>query len=189
MIGSLHGTWRNNGNGWVVVDRSGVGWVVVPTCAPVDGAEVDLFVSTEWGEASGPRFFAHASTDARDLFDVLRSVHGIGGTTAAGIIEQLGVAATVAAVVAQDAAAFKPVKGVGPKTAVRILSDAELPAHLVVLADTAAPAPVMDELAATLTGLGFPEDAALNAVSSVRARLGDVGEDEILSEALSELAA
>lgn len=195
MIGYLEGTLKRAGDRWVIVDRSGVGWAVTPTFAATDGDDVEVWVSTTWRETTGPDLFAHADLDGRDTFEALCAVHGVGPSTAAAITTELSPAGLAAAVAASDVAQFKPVRGVGPKLAKRIIDDVVLPERILegdgATAAIAAPEPARpaDELAAALVDLGFEADRSENVIAEVRSELPGGTDDQLLAEAISRLAA
>lgn len=196
MIGYLEGTLKSAGDRWVVVDRSGVGWAVTPTFEPTDGEHVEVWVTTTWRETTGPDLWAHADIDGRDTFEALCAVHGVGPATAASITSTLGAAGLAAAVAAGDVTPFKPVRGVGPKVASRILADVKLPDRILDGAGhVAAPAPPQpaalptDELAVALVGLGYDPEEASSVIAEVRGANPSGTDDALLAEALARLAA
>lgn len=195
MIGYLEGTLKSAGDRWVIVDRSGVGWSVTPTFDADNGAHVEVWITTTWREASGPDFWAHTDVDGRDTFEALCAVHGVGPATAASITTTLGPAGLAGAVANGDVTPFKPVRGVGPKVAARILADVKLPERILTGAGVAAPAAPRvaqapaDELAAALVGLGFDAERSEIVVAEVRSVNPDGGEEELLAAALALLAA
>lgn len=187
MIGWLSGTLREVGHGeFVVVDRSGVGWAVNLTGAAEPGAAVEGPVSTIWRESSGPEFWLHDTVDTKAMFDALCAVRQVGPSVAAAALRGFGAAGLAAVLTNGDVDAFKPVRGVGPKMAERLIAEVKIP-------ETVEPDPEMivvgDELAGALTELGFAEDAAVTALTAVRERLGEGGsEEEILAAAIQELS-
>ena len=67
--------------------------------------------------------FGFVKEDERDLFNQLISVSGVGPNTARMILSYMTAAETAQAILHDDVVAFKKVKGVGPKTAKRIILD------------------------------------------------------------------
>ena len=113
-----------------------------------------------------------------ELFDLLRSVTGVGPKSALAIIGALGVDEIRNAVANEDDGAFRSVSGIGPKTAKLIT---------VTLAGklSANGQPVDSELLAALVGLGYSEVSAKAALRSATA--GTL--QERLRAALAQLSA
>lgn len=111
----------------VVLDVHGVGYrVEVPLSTydrinPVEGKEVTLL--TELIVREDAHLLYGFATDAeRDLFRLLvERVSGIGPATALAVIGSLGVEEFKAAVASQDVKALTRAKGLGKKTAERII--------------------------------------------------------------------
>ena len=61
------------------------------------------------------------SAQERDIFNFLRSVSGVGVKVALSIINELKPLEVISAVVKQDHKALSKTKGIGPKTAQRII--------------------------------------------------------------------
>lgn len=65
--------------------------------------------------------FGFADEDEKKLFQLLIQISGIGGNTALMILSGMNVSEFIAAVEAQEVAALKSIKGIGEKTAARVL--------------------------------------------------------------------
>ena len=125
MFDSIHGRLRQSGPTRAVVDAAGIGYeIFVPlstyeTLPPLDG-EVALLLhlvvrETEW------RLFGFATPGERDVFRALLRVNGVGPTMAIGLLSGFSPADLCAAVTQGDVRALTRVKGVGKKTAERIV--------------------------------------------------------------------
>jgi Holliday junction DNA helicase RuvA len=177
MIGYLEGTVQ----GRVVLTPAGVGYTVQSTRPLPQGEKVRLHVSTVVRE-DAITLYAFNEFGEQQLFDALCRVTGVGASSALSVLRDAGVTAVVDAVTGRDPARLGRVKGVGPKTAARIVSDLKLPEGL----DVSATVEDYDaELVTTLTNLGFDRAAAIEAVAGAPA-----GDDEtVLSSALAHLRA
>jgi Holliday junction DNA helicase RuvA len=116
--------------------------------------------------------YGFAEADELVVFDLLRSVTGVGPRSAMGVLAVLDPDQVAAAVAAEDDAAFRKVSGIGPKTAKLIV--VSLAGKLVVTravrpAAPAAATPVHDSVVLALIGLGWPERTALQAVDDAMA--------------------
>ena len=119
----------------------------------------------------------------KDLFLMLTSVSGIGMNTARIILSSLQPLEVKAAIASGDANTFKKVKGIGGKTADRLILDLKdkitrLATDEELKAITKAPSlSSNDEAISALVSLGFQKAKAEKAVSSVNspeAKLEDV---------------
>jgi len=108
------------------------------------------------------------------LFELLRTVGGVGPKSALGVLGQMEPTAIARAIAEGDDAPFRRVTGIGPKTAKLIV--VSLAGKVVAPAFAAASAAGGSAQAATatsaalvdaLTGLGWPERSALEAAEAV----------------------
>lgn len=123
-----------------------------------------------------PRLFGFTTRSEREVFLLLNGVAGIGPATALGILSSCSVAELRAAVVAEDLAFLKKLKGVGPKTAQRIVLELGATLAAMVVGGGQVPASPADAAAAdavlALVSLGFPRATAEKAVTEAARALG-----------------
>ena len=208
MIGRLRGLVAEVGEEEGLIDVGGVGYVV--RCGartlgrlPAVGEEVVLHIETQWTEGAGMRLYGFASREERAAFVLLQSIQGVGPKAALGVLDVLAPAELAAAAARGDKASVARANGVGPKLALRIvteLKDKPLGGGLAVTGHMAAPADPLAAAApppaaspagsavAALMGLGIAEAAARRVVESAAARLGDeAAEPALIKAALQEL--
>ncbi|RME29252.1 MAG: Holliday junction branch migration protein RuvA, partial [Deltaproteobacteria bacterium] len=107
----------------VVLDVGGVGYLV--HCPPAvagalpDDAEATLHVSTIVRE-DAITLFGFDSTDARDTFDILRDVNGVGPRLALAVLSTLDPPTLARAIASDDIPTLVKVPGIGRKTASRL---------------------------------------------------------------------
>jgi len=111
--------------------------------------------------------YGFGDADELAVFDLLRSVTGVGPRSAMGVLAVLDPNEVARAIAAEDDGAFRKVSGIGPKTAKLIV--VSLAGKLAVVPQShpaAAPAaaPVRDSVLLALIGLGWPERTAIVAV-------------------------
>ena len=111
--------------------------------------------------------YGFADADELAVFDLLRSVTGVGPRSAMGVLAALDPGEIARAIAAEDDGAFRKVSGIGPKTAKLIV--VSLAGKLAVVPQAtsgvrAAAAPVRDSVLLALIGLGWPERSAIVAV-------------------------
>lgn len=194
MIASIRGTLSTKTTSQLVVDVNGVGYllnVTGSTAAKLGiGEEVSLFTTLVVRE-DAMTLFGFVTALEQELFDLLRSVTGVGPKSALAILGSLTTAEIASAVALDDDAAFKAVSGIGPKTAKLItVTLAGKLSHLVLLpsADSAPKETDFGSVVVALVSLGWPEKASQDAVREVASSMkpGD-GRDVVLRLALSKL--
>ncbi len=180
----------------LVLDVHGVGYEVqVPlstfdTLNPTVGKEVTLRTHLQIRETA-QTLYGFASDAERDIFLLLIGrVSGIGPSTAVSILSGLTVAAFKAAVVAGDAATIARAKGVGRKTAERIILELKdkvgLAATWEAQAEGTTPQAAGDaELA--LIALGFKQIEARKAIASLLREDPQSDTDKLIRSALRML--
>jgi Holliday junction DNA helicase RuvA len=125
MIEFLRGTLLEKRPDHLVVDVGGVGYglsVPAPTAAQAGdpGAPISLWVRTYVREDT-LRLFGFATRHEREVFDVMLGLSGVGPALAMTILSSLTIADLVQAALAGDPGRLKKVKGIGPKTAEKLV--------------------------------------------------------------------
>ena len=112
---------------YAVIDAAGVGYVMqisLNTFTKIgDNEKCKLYTEQVYVRDDMPRFFGFADTAERDLFRQLVSVSGVGGTSALLMLSSLSATEIQNAIVTGNVALLKSVKGIGEKTAQRIIVD------------------------------------------------------------------
>ncbi|HEY0270408.1 MAG TPA: Holliday junction branch migration protein RuvA [Sphingomonas sp.] len=181
MIARLAGTLVEAGADHAVIDVGGVGYLVQlsgKTLSAIGGAggSVTLLTDMQVREDS-ITLFGFGSLAERDWFRLLTGVQGVGGRVALAILSVLAPDEVSRAVASGDKAMIARANGVGPKLALRIvteLKDKAGPALGPAATGGAAPSasgPVGDALSA-LANLGFRPAEASAAVGAAAEELG-----------------
>lgn len=199
MIASLRGTCIDVAGSAVVVEVGGVGYAVTVTPAHAlsmrHGAEVFLRTAMIVREDEH-LLFGFESSDALQVFDLLRSVSGVGPKSAMGVLAHMEPAQVANAVANDDDGAFRKVSGIGPKTAKLIIVAlsgklaAFEQAPVVAAARGVAAHPAAVDVVEALVGLGWREDAAQRAVDDTIATepgAASMGTQALLRAALGAL--
>ena len=180
MISSLRGPVLAAAGTTIVIDVGGVGFQVNTTPALVlasrEGHEV-LVHTTLIVREDALTLFGFGTRDELDVFELLIGVTGVGPRSALGVLSTMSPAQVATAIAADDDAAFRKVTGIGPKTAKLITLS--LAGKLVAprTLDSASDAVhvgargVSESVLAALTGLGWSERAASEAVDEVLSEL------------------
>jgi Holliday junction DNA helicase RuvA len=130
------------------------------------------------------KIFGFATGEERDLFQLLLSVNGIGPTTAITILSGSTVDDIKRAVINEDAKALEKIKGVGKKTAERIILELketikEITTSISTGMDVQQKALVSDAVMA-LISLGYGRSIAEKAVSDAAKKLQIINNIEVL---------
>ena len=204
MIGKLRGVIDTYGEGHVLLDVHGVGYLVhcsarTLQALPPTGEATTLSIETHVREDQ-IKLFGFASDLEREWFKILLEVQGVGTKVALGVLSTLKVAELANAIALGDRAQITRTPGVGPKLAQRIVTELKdkAPAFASVdpavirlqgdLAERRAPQPVSDAVSA-LINLGYGEIQAGAAVAAAIRSAGEGASAEALIRfGLKELA-
>ncbi len=127
MIYHIEGKLVEKTPTYAVIDASGVGYIMqisLNTFSKIgDTEKCKLYTEQLYVRDDIPRFFGFADIPERNLFRQLVSVSGVGGTSALLMLSSLSAAEIQNAIVTGNVALLKSVKGIGEKTAQRIIVD------------------------------------------------------------------
>jgi holliday junction DNA helicase RuvA len=127
MINHIVGKLVEKTPTYAVVEAAGVGYVMqisLNTFSKInDNENCKLFTEQLYVRDDMPRFFGFADIAERALFRQLVSVSGVGGTSALLMLSSLSAAEIQNAIVTGNVGLLKSVKGIGEKTAQRIIVD------------------------------------------------------------------
>jgi Holliday junction DNA helicase RuvA len=180
VISSLRGRVLTTAGSSVVIEVGGVGFHVntTPALALASREDHELTVHTSLVvREDSLTLFGFATRDELDVFELLIGVTGVGPKSALGVLSALSPGQVAAAVQADDDAVFRKVSGIGPKTAKLIT--VSLAGKLVAPRSApAAPVPIAnggaaESVLAALTGLGWSERVAADAVEETMAAASD----------------
>ena len=193
MYHHLSGKLVHKSAAGVVLEVTGVGYeLTVPLSTyeklPKEGSSVRLLTHFHVRD-DGMRLFGFLTAEERELFRMLIAVSGIGPMLALAVLSGTSVEMVRQAVLAGDATLLKRIRGVGSKTAERMVLELREPiSRLGVEAGRAAAqaggSRVLDA-AAALVSLGYSRTRAEEAVALVRKRRGaDATVEELGRDAL-----
>jgi len=127
MIDSIAGVILSRGDEAVVIDVQGIGFrldVPASTTQAVGavGAPARLLARLSFNTNEGTfQLFGFATESERECFDILTSINGIGPRKALGILSQIEIAKFARAILTNDLKYLASIKGVGKKTAERLV--------------------------------------------------------------------
>lgn len=187
-----------------VIEAAGVGYALnisLNTYTAIQGKkDVKLFVHESLvtgGRDDSYTFFGFASKQERDLYRLLISVSGVGANTARMILSAASLADLSNAIASGNERLLKGVKGIGLKTAQRIIVD--LKDKVVVLgiaqevtvgeggSTVAVNNEVMDEAVSALTMLGFSPAPSAKVVKALLEENAAMPVEQVVKEALKRI--
>ncbi|MDE1900539.1 MAG: Holliday junction branch migration protein RuvA [Alphaproteobacteria bacterium] len=202
MIGKLSGRIDSLSGAQIIVDVGGVGYVV--TCsartlrqAGAVGDALSLRIETQVREDS-ISLFGFIDAAEQDWFRLLTTVQGVGARVALSILGTVSPDQLMHAIAAQDKTALTQADGVGPKLALRLVTELKdkvpafmaSPARLAAGTDMAA-SPVPPSLAgdalSALVNLGYRRAEAFAVVAAVAQKNPVAKLDELIRSSLAEL--
>jgi Holliday junction DNA helicase RuvA len=154
------------------------------------GSEVKVFLYHYLRE-DDEGFFGFSTKDERSLFELLISVSGIGPSTARMVLSSMTSDELSAAIVAEDINKIKSIKGIGLKSAQRLVL--ELKDKIVKGSgkDTtfigAQGNPNREEAATALVLLGFPKSAVEKVLDKLVRDNKDASLEDLIKQALKML--
>jgi Holliday junction DNA helicase RuvA len=156
----------------VTVEANGIGYTLlisVSSYSAFAGKEkIKVYIESVFVRDDNPRFYGFYSIDERDLFRKLISVSGVGGASAMLMLSSLAPSEIAGAINTANVALLKSIKGIGEKTAQRIVVDlkGKLGKHEGGISAILTPSynKNKDEALMALATLGFPRPAAEKAI-------------------------
>lgn len=183
---------------YAVVDAAGVGYYInisLQTYAAIEGEKsARLYVHFIVRE-DAQQLYGFATKLERELFRNLISVSGVGGNTARMILSTYSTSELRNIIATENAVLLKNVKGLGLKTAQKIIVELsgkmlELGADKEAVVTTAASGisnEIFDETMAALVMLGFQKTASEKVVKALLKESPTISVEEAVRQALRRL--
>jgi Holliday junction DNA helicase RuvA len=198
MIAQLTGRVDALADGTCVIDVGGVGYLVQASsrtlsALPQPPVLAKLLIETHVRE-DAIVLYGFADSAERDWFRLLTTVQGVGGKVALAILSSLAPRDLIGAIAAGDKASLTRAPGVGPRLAIRLLTELKdktgtMPTSTGVSYVPIAAASTADDALSALLNLGYRRPEAQQAVARVLERLGDAATlDGLIRDSLKELA-
>lgn len=176
---------------YVVIDNQGIGYLInitLNTFASIgEQAEVRLYVHLAIREDAHV-LYGFYTEEERSLFLQLITVSGVGCNTARLILSSLTVRETVDAIANNNIKAIQGVKGIGAKTAQRIIVDLhDKVAKLDVAAGEKTPAvynTLKEESLSALMVLGFNRTSVEKVLDKLLSQMENPSVEQLIKEAL-----
>uniref|UniRef100_UPI004024D4F5 Holliday junction branch migration protein RuvA n=1 Tax=Prevotella sp. TaxID=59823 RepID=UPI004024D4F5 len=205
MIEYIKGTLAELSPALAVVEAYGVGYALnisLTTYTKIQGLkDVKLFVHeqlTTGGRDDSFTLYGFATKQERELYRMLISVSGIGANTARMMLSSLTPTELCNAIANDDEKIIKSVKGIGLKTAQRVILDLKDKIVSTGIADelhvakehSAGPSvntAVKDEAVSALTMLGFSPAPSAKVVVEILTAQPDLQVEMVVKEALKRI--
>ena len=126
MIAYVKGEITHKSPTYVYVEAGGIGYQVhisLHTYAAIEKLERVKLLTYLHIKEDSHTLYGFSEDKERQLFVLLISVSGIGPNTARVILSSMTADEVRSAIIGEDITAFKQVKGIGPKTAKRVILD------------------------------------------------------------------
>jgi Holliday junction DNA helicase RuvA len=178
---------------YAVIDNNGIGYFINITLntftAIGEQAQVKLYTHLQVLE-DAHNLFGFYTTQERDLFEMLITVSGVGCNTARLILSSLTVNELSTAIANEDVRTIQSVKGIGTKTAQRLVVDlkdkvkkTDFVEEIVGVVNNTA----KNEALTALVTLGFGKNAADKALNKILKQQPDASVEIMIREALKLL--
>jgi Holliday junction DNA helicase RuvA len=192
LVNYVKGRVTNRNPAFMVIEANGVGYglyVSLQTYTRIgEQQEAQLFIESVFVRDDNPRYYGFADEEERELFRKLISVSGVGGSSALLMLSSMSPVEIAGAINTANVALLKSIKGIGDKTAQRIVVDlkGKMGRHEGGISQILAPSynKNKDEALMALVTLGFPKSAAEKALEKAIKQQGISTENvEILIKA------
>ncbi|MCX8144329.1 MAG: Holliday junction branch migration protein RuvA [Bacteroidia bacterium] len=112
---------------FIVVESYGIGYRLFISLQSFqvfqNQKQTKVFVETMFVRDDMPRYYGFATKEERDIFKHLISVSGVGGSSAMLMLSSLSPSEIIGAINTANVSLLKSIKGIGEKTAQRIVVD------------------------------------------------------------------
>ena len=193
MITHLSGRLIEKNPTYVVIDCNGVGYLI----------HISLYTFGQLGTTEALKLYTHLQvkedshtlfgfmdTMEREIFRLLLSVSGIGASTARTMLSSLDPNHVKQAIASNDVATIQSIKGIGAKTAQRVILD--LKDKILKVYDITTESAVQsntnkEEALSALETLGFARKQAEKVCTSIIKEQPDATVEHIIKQALKKL--
>jgi Holliday junction DNA helicase RuvA len=193
MIAHIQGRLVEKTPTEVVIDCNGVGYhinISLHTFSLIpDSENLKLYTFLQVKEDSHS-LFGFVEKQERELFKLLLSVSGVGASTARTMLSSLAPSQIIQAIAANDVATIQSMKGIGAKTAQRIILDLKEKVLKVYNLDEVSVIESntnKDEALSALEVLGFARKAAEKVIDKIIRETPNATVEDLIKQALKKL--
>jgi Holliday junction DNA helicase RuvA len=193
MIDYIKGTITRINPAFLTMETAGIGYFInisVNTYSKLDGKSEYKILVHEVIREDSHTLYGFADDEERDIFRLLISVTGVGANTARMMLSSVSPAEIEKAIAGSDVDILKGVKGIGLKTAQRIIVDLKdkLGKHagspeIFALADNTN----REEALSALVMLGFAKSAVIKILDKIVREEKNLTVEDMIKRALKNL--
>ena len=193
MIDYIKGTITQITPACIVIETGGIGYFInisLTTFSKLEGKSELKMMVHEVIREDAHQLYGFADQEERDIFRHLISVSGVGASTARMMLSSLSPAEIEKSIISSDADLLKSVKGIGLKTAQRIIVDLRDKigkltgsGEIFAFADNTR----RDEALSALVMLGFAKGAVSKVLDKIVREEKDLTVEEMIKRALKNL--
>ena len=176
---------------YAIIDNNGIGYFVnisLYTFTALQNTQNATIYIYEAIREDAHTLFGFTEKNEREMFLLLISVSGVGPNSARMILSSLSPTELQTAIATSNVGALKAVKGIGAKTAQRIIVDLKdkIKAPSDSLLDIQVPAnnEVYDEALAALVMLGFSQQASQKVLKKLLSESQGLSVEKVIKQAL-----
>ena len=190
MIEYIKGTLQERTPAYVIIEVQGIGYKIhisLTSFSQIPEKGEVMFYIHELIREDTHELYGFLNTFEREIFLHLLSVSGVGANTARVMLSSLTATEVREAILLEQVNALKAIKGIGAKTAQRIIVDLKDKLGKLEGAEKIAPVEnntLREEALSALVTLGFVKNKAEKVVDKVIATEPGSGVEKIIKEAL-----
>lgn len=193
MIDYIQGTVTRITPAFLTIETGGVGYFInisLSTFSKLEGKAQYKILVHEVIREDSHQLFGFADEEERETFRFLISVSGVGAATARMMLSSLSPAEIEKAIIGSDVNVLKSVKGIGLKTAQRIIVDLKdklgKPSgsgEIFAFSDNTR----REEALSALVMLGFAKSAVIKVLDKIAREEKDLTVEDLIKRALKNL--
>jgi holliday junction DNA helicase RuvA len=193
MIDYIKGKLTELNPAFIVIENGGIGYFVsisLSTFTRLEGKDECKILVHEVIREDSHQLFGFADKEERDIFKLLISVSGVGASTARIMLSSLNFDEIEKAILSSDVNTLKSVKGIGLKTAERIIVDLKDKlgkqsgtGEIFTFTDNTK----REEALSALVMLGFGKSAVLKVLDRIIREEKNLTVEEMIKRALKSL--
>ncbi len=193
MIAQIRGRLIEKNPTYAIIDCNGVGYqlnISLNTYSKMGDDENCKLYTQLIVREDAQLLYGFYDLSEKQLFQLLISVSGVGAATALTVLSAGDPQEIAEAIISGDVAWFKSVKGIGPKSAQRIIIDLKDKVGVAFDVDNISQSEgntVKDEALSALVMLGFNKNQAEKTIGRILKTNSEYGVEEVIKLALKGL--
>jgi len=192
MITQIKGRLIEKSPTELVVDCNGIGYcinITLNTYSKIGNDEnIKLYTHLIVKEDSHTLFGFHSKSE-RSLFKLLISVSGVGASTARTMLSSMTTGEIISSINTEDVNSVQSIKGIGSKTAQRIILELKDKIHSQEIDDSQIHLMTKDadEAITALEVLGYSRKQTIKIINQIKAENPNISVESLIKKALNKL--